>query len=291
MSDAPQPSPGGPRIQGLEDLSRLVAEVDQGRQKGTRARRPRRSLREATDLKAIYRGWRDRLVGTPERRARTRRWTLRVGPPLVLAIGVGLFLAFKPPSKPDFERDNLRRVLDYALLTDQFNRLPVEERIRLVGQLAQRFQNMSSGDSALMAAFAAGIAGKAREQVEQNASRLMIDLWDKYAVDYARVPVEERGAFLERALLEMTRLGEAFGARPDTRSDQERLAEARRQAQRDEQNLREGRNAPPARAQGRIIHFLRENVASHAAPAQRARGQLMLRDMTLYLRGEGIGRP
>jgi hypothetical protein len=149
-----------------------------------------------------------------------------------------------------------------------------------------RLKNMSAGDSTMMAAFAAGIAGSARKQIEENASRLAIDMWDKYARQYATVKPEDKGAFLDQTFLEFTKMMEAIGGEPRNISDADRLAEAQRQAKRDEEKLRSGKDAPPSRVMGRMFTYMRENVGGHASIAQKTRGQQMMGDMVKRLRGE-----
>ncbi|MEO0483475.1 MAG: hypothetical protein AAF138_07595 [Planctomycetota bacterium] len=82
-----------------------------------------------------------------------------------LVLALVLWLALRGPSKPNFEIADLDDVLGFALLEDSFNDLPVEERIELVGTMVGRFQSMDAGDSVLLAAFAAGVTGEAREQL------------------------------------------------------------------------------------------------------------------------------
>jgi len=147
---------------------------------------------------------------------------------------------------------------------------------------------MSGGDSAIMAAFAAGIAGSARKQIEENATRLAIDVWDKYARDYPKVKAEDRGAFLDSTFIEFTKMMETIGGRPSDKSDTDRLNEARAQAKRDEERIRSGKDQPPPQALGRIFTFMRENVGGHASIAQKTRGQQMMRDMVRRLRGDDL---
>jgi hypothetical protein len=219
------------------------------------------------------------------------RWG-RVGvvgvPVLIVLILLGVYV-LGPMWRPDYKKGNLKRVFSYTLLTDQFNRLPVEERLRLLGQLVERLKGISAGDSALMAAFAAGIAGSAREQLEKNASRLAIDVWDKYAIDYKDVEATDRDAFLDRAFVEFTKLMEAVGGRVREISDAERLAEGRRQARADVEMMKER----GVRAEGvvNMLNFLQENVVVHASPQEQNRGLLMMRDMTLRLRGASVNGP
>jgi hypothetical protein len=229
---------------------------------------------------------RDYFTGTDERRRVWKKRSLVFGPPLLVALAVGAWLVFGPPRKPDYRRDNLKKVFNYTLLTDQFNNLPVEERLRLIGLLVERMKSMSSGDSALMAAFAAGIAGQAREQLEKNAARLAIDVWDSYAARYADVPPDDRGAYLDHAFIEFTKMMETMGGRTRDISDEERLAEGHRQAERDKKEFTRG-GAPPGRALGRLFMFMNDDMGSHASPSQRARGEVMMMDMIRRMRGPG----
>jgi hypothetical protein len=137
-----------------------------------------------------------------------------------------------------------------------------------------------------MAAFAAGIAGSARKQIEENISLLAIDVWDKYAREYATVKPEDRGAFLDHAFIEFTKMMETVAGQPGRMSDSERLSQAREQATRDAERFRS--EQPPPVALGRMFTFMRENVGSHASVAQKTRGQQMMRDMVRRIRGDDL---
>lgn len=233
---------------------------------------------------------RDRYAGTPAQRATLRKRAIIIGPIAAVVLGVGAWLVFRPMPQPDYERGNLRRVFSFTLLSDEFNRLPVQQRLDLIKVLVDRVKNMSASESALMAAFAAGISGAAREQVEENVSKLGIDMWYEYSRGYAEVPLEDRDAYLDRVFLEMSRTLEAVGGLSNDDSDAERLAEARAQAQRDMKVMRDGRG-PSTGAMTRVYTILRDDVASHASAAQKSRGQLMMRDMVRRMRGESVRNP
>jgi len=247
-----------------------------------------RRFRRSPSVREVWSGIAYRLTGTPARRVRTLKWVKWGGPVVFLGVSVLLYFILRPVPQPDYRKARLDRVLNYTLLTDEFNRLPVEKRLELIGQLVDRLKNMSGGDSMLMAAFAAGIEGAVRKQIEENGARLMIDVWDKYAKDYAHVNPEDRGAYLDNAFLEFTRMAETIGGRPSEKSDAERLAEGRAQAKRDEERLRSGKDQPPPEAFGRMFTFMRENVGSHASVAQKTRGQQMMRDMVRRMRGDDL---
>jgi hypothetical protein len=152
---------------------------------------------------------------------------------------------------------------------------------------------MSAGDSVLLAAFASGIAGSARQQLEQNVARLMVDGWDLKAKDYDKVAPEDRGAYLELAMVDYMKMMEAVAGRPREVSDQERVAEMRRQIERDRAAMRREENRPEAGEIGTVMGFINTSVGGYATPAQRARGAQMMRDMARHMRGQDIdtGKP
>lgn len=246
-------------------------------------------FRRAPDVRDLIDALRNRLAGSPQRRAAFLRRLAIFGPIAAMLLGGAAWWVFGPVSKPDYTRDNLKRVFNYTLLTDKFNDLPIEERMKLIGQLVDRLKHMSAGDSTLMAAFAVGIAGAARDQIEKNASRLAIDLWDRNAQQYRDVKPEDRGAFLDKAAIDFVRMMEGFDGRPSTKSDTQLLDEMHQQAQRDMRDLKDPNRRPPPQAIGRLFTFMNGNVGSHATPDQRSAGQLMMRDMVRRMRGQDVG--
>ncbi len=205
---------------------------------------------------------------------------------ILLAILVGLYLWLRPVPQPDFEDDPIDDLLNYTLLTDEFNNLPVDERLELLRELIDRLKTMSGDDSAMMAAFAASIdTDKLRKQIEENASRLALDVWDKFALDYQQVPPDARGAYLDDVFLDMSRLMETVAGVQSDKTDEQRLKEARDQARRDQDRLESGRG-PTAGQLARMADFMRNRVGSRAAPQQQARGMQLMRDMTRHLRGQ-----
>ena len=210
---------------------------------------------------------------------------------LIVLVGgsVGSYFAFRPVPKPDYMTAGLDDVFNFTLLTDEFNKLPIEERLALMGMLVKRLQSMSAGDSMLLAAFASGVGGAAREQIEKNASRLAIDAWDMYAVKYTDVPEDERAEFLENVFIEFTKTMEvAVDGKPQDMTDEERLAGMERQVERDRERLRDQDRQPTGEELGRFFGFMNNNLGGRANAQQRARGQQMLRDMTRHFRGQDI---
>lgn len=254
--------------------------------------RPRGTPLHVRAIAELKRRW-EAIAGDPARKARLILAARILGAVLLVGAGVGAYFVFRPVPKPDYMNDDLDSVLGYTLLTDEFNRLPVDERLRLIGQLIQRFKSLDAGDSVLLAGFAAGIAGSAREQLMENASRLAVDAWDKYAKDYAKVDPAKEEEYLDDAFVQFTKMMEGVGGRVRDVSDEERLAEGRRQAKRDMDAMRDTKRGPSNEQLGRVFRMMNEDVGQHATTQQRMRGQQMMRDMTRRLRGQDIhtGKP
>ena len=216
---------------------------------------------------------------------RTRRWTLWV--PAVAAVLAGAWW-FWHVRKPDVEKDPFDDVLNYAFLTEDFNRLPVEERLKYIKETIAKFKSAGSGDSALIASFAAGIAGQAREQLMKNIVRLGTDILDRHAVGYEKAKTkEEKDKLLDAAIVDLAKLGEDLGGETKDKTDEQRIAEAERQAKRDKDMLAKMDPQMRGRMAGAMLGFMMGNVADKMAPQQRARTGELMRDMTIKLRGEG----
>ena len=212
---------------------------------------------------------------------------------LALILGVGAFFHFRKVPQPDYATAPMDDVLSYTLLSDEFNNLPVDKRLELLKDLIDRLKTMSADDSSMMAAFAASIdTDKLRKQLEENASHLALDVWDKFALDYQNVPTDNRDAYLDKTLLEMTNLMETVGGVTDKRTDEEKIAEARKQAKRDQQMLAKG-EGPTAGQLARMADLMRNRVGQHSSPQQQQRGMQLMRDMTRHLRDQDpvTGKP
>jgi hypothetical protein len=219
---------------------------------------------------------------------------LRVGIGVaVIGMGVGSYFALRPVPQPDYMTDGMDDIFNYTLLTDEFNNLPIEERMKLIGQLVKRLKSMSGGDSMLMASFAAGIAGSARKQIEENVSLLAVDMWDKYAKDYTKVPDSERTEYLEATFVEFTKTFEALLGDVNEKSDEQRLADVRKQSDRDRKRMADPNRQPRGEELSNTFRFLDSNVGGNASPEQRSRGAVMLRDMARHFRGQDVstGKP
>lgn len=234
------------------------------------------------------------LSGTHARAQRTKRTLVVGGAALLLGAGITAFMVLRPVPRPDYETAGLDELFNYTLLTDEFNRLPVEERVRLISQLIQRLKNMKPSESLLLASFAAGIEASARDQVEENASRLAVDAWDMFAKDYAGVTDEDRERYLEGTFVEFAKMMElATEGKPRDVSDEDRVNEMRAQVQSDMKDIKDPENRPDNEQLAGFLGFMNNKVASRATAQQRTRGQQMLRDMTRHFRGQDIatGKP
>lgn len=199
--------------------------------------------------------------------------------------GAFAWSAFRPVHAPDFTADPLGDVLGFALLDADFSRLPVEQRLRLALDLARRLRSMTAGDSAVLAAFAAGISGKAREQLEANVRTLGMDLMASYGEKYAATPDAEKEKYLESVAVEWMKLSEQLTGEERNLTDAERLQEMKDRAERDaERGRRTDRGLRATNVTG-LFRMIQSDISRYSGPNQRAGTQRFLRDMTRTLRG------
>lgn len=200
-----------------------------------------------------------------------------------IGVAVGTYFVFRPMPKPDFSTANVDVLFNYTLLTDEFNKLPIEQRLELIGELVQRLKSIDADQSLLMAAFAAQISGEVRTQFEKNASLLAVDLFDQYAEDYnTGASPEDRDAYVENTFIEFQKTLEKIAGEERNVSDEERLIEGRRQAQRDLEFVQSGRM--PLENTVRMITFLNNGVGQHASGHQKIRINGMISQMVKTLR-------
>ncbi len=202
---------------------------------------------------------------------------------------LGAWLVFRPVPQPDYESGGLDTLFHYTLLTDEFNRLPIDERIELIGQLVSRLQGMDGSDSVLIAAFAASITGEARDQLIENASRVMVDLTDRAAAGYNPGGTEEeRTAYIESSVVEMMRAMRTMAGETDDISDEELLNDARDQAARDADAFSDG--GVTADQLGQMSGFLTRTMGGSSSTQQKLRMARFGRDMSRTLRQQGAER-
>lgn len=225
---------------------------------------------------------------------RAARRTLVASASLLVAAGavVGVVTVL-PARTPDYASAELDTIFDYTLLSEDFNKLPVQERVRLIGELTTRLRNMDTGESVLLAGFAAQIAGPARDQLVRNGSKLMADLTDDAAQRYdPGAPVREREAFLKQAAVDfMTAMETMTGefANADDTPPEERFQQMQAQAQRDMAAGERGDFS--AQDSGRIVAFVNTTIGRNTSAAQKARMSVFARDLTRVLRGQELSGP
>ena len=263
----------------MDDLDRVAAPA--------KSSAPREPL--GTRLRARLTDWWDGRMSSPGK----KKTTYAGGAVLLLAVVGGAYLALRPVPMPDYDTDPIDEVFNFTLLTDEFNALPVEKRVELIGKIVGRIKTMGAGDSAMLAAFAAGIMGQAREQLQANATRLVIDLWDKSALEYAKVPPDKQGEYVDKLVVDLIKTTELIGGQARDVDDATRLADAKKQAQRDVAMLSDPKKAPSGTEFARMWVFMDRTVGSQASGGERARGQQLMRDMTRRLRGQDVhtGKP
>lgn len=251
---------------------------------------PRATLRERLNRACERRAaaWKAWVDAAPGRRAAVRRAGAALAVVVVLGAGVGGYFALRPTPVPDYAKDPFDDVLDFTLLTDGFNDLPIEERLRLLKDLVKRFDSMDGSESEMVAAFAAGISGKARKQLEKNASRLVMDVLDREALEYEKAPPEERGKAAEHAFVSLYRTMDALDGKDTTMSDEEIVEQGKEEARKGREWIQKQDRQRLGRDTGRMMLSLKDTVASKTSAQERGRTTLLMRDMTRQMRGEPI---
>ncbi|TVQ33164.1 MAG: hypothetical protein EA376_03670 [Phycisphaeraceae bacterium] len=235
-------------------------------------------------------------VKDPAAARRRTRFAQMLGGAMALSGAlVGASLAwseFKPIRPPDVFNDPFDNVLAFALLDKDFNKLPIERRIELLKEMAERFRSLDAGDSALMAAFAAGIGGKARAQLQENLQVLAMDMTEMFAMKYAQAPADQKEEALEAALVEMfTLMQELSPVEGEQRDAAETLERIRERSQRRAENRAgDGGGAMQSAEVGRMIDWIQGDGNQNSSPGERARVTRFMRDTVRYMRGQDINK-
>ncbi len=224
-------------------------------------------------------------------RKRSRTDLARGGVIAALGLAAGVAIAASRPAPVVYDAnrpDPFGGSLSSVVFEDEFNRLPVEERLDIIRELLDRMRSMDSGSSAMLAAFAAGIKNEARQQLEKNARTLMIDFMDMHAQRYAGADAKDREKMLDESLRDMVTLQrELFGMEADEDGVDEGVERARRDAAREQERAAANRERLSG---GEAAGFMRwaQNESEDSSPNQRARVTLFMRDMTRHLRGQDL---
>lgn len=236
-----------------------------------------------------------KLELTARQRWLGKRIGAMAGLTVVLVGGLWAIMAMAPRPEPDYLNDDMTELLDFTLLSDDFNNLPIERRMELLRDLVQRIKTLSGEDSTAMAAFAATIKKEMRRQMERNIKRLAADTIDIYASDYAKVEAGNQHAFLDDAIINFTEMMEEIAGEesPLPRDPDERLTAIKAQAKRDEAQMREDTSRPTAQRVARFFEFIHNDQENISNPVQRGRNAKFMRDMTRHLRGQdtSTGKP
>lgn len=209
---------------------------------------------------------------------------------LLLAIGGWFtYLALRPIAVPDTEQDDIEDILDFTMLSDQFNRLPLKERLDLLKGVVSRLKGMGDGDSGLMAAFAAGLTSEALDQLRKNGERLMVDLWDSFSEQYEHVPAADRESFLDGAFLDMIRMAEDIGGFNLKQDESKQLSDAKNQSKRDMERARQGAGTPMQRnLVNRLVTDMQSRFVPITSVKQRDRMTRFSRDFVRHMRNQDL---
>lgn len=223
-------------------------------------------------------GWVSRRLPT----VAARRVAMSVG---VMAIAGGVAYGaamLMPRSEPDVFADDLADVLDYTLVSEEFNKLPIEQRLKLLQEVIARLKGSDSQDSAMVAAFAAGLTGPMRAQLMRNAEKLAVDVWDKFASEYAKVPPADRDAYLDKAFIDFTNMMEDIAGLDTGVDEGQRMDRARRDMQRGTP-----RDVPPMNAgqAAGLVQWMNDRAGKYTTPMQQANMASFARDMSRRMTG------
>ncbi len=211
---------------------------------------------------------------------------------LLLALPLYWWFAVRwkpPPSIFDAPVDD---VLGYLAL-DDFNKLPLDERLKFMMDFAGRFRGMEAGDSAAMAGFMAGVTGPAREQMTKNARQLAKDVLADGSKRYLALPAAERAKFLDQWLVEWERrMRLVTRGNEGKESDADRLKKIKDDVKRSEdrrtKRMADGRDGmPDLEGEGAVafMDFWQQEVESTASPAEQGQIGRFLEDMRKHLSG------
>ncbi len=217
---------------------------------------------------------------------RKRLAKIAVGLLVAILVCVGLFWnATRLRLPPSIFGTPIDNTLSYLTLKD-FSKLPLEERIRFMMELAERFRSLKPSESAAMAAFLAGVAGPAREQLRNNVKTIAKDVLVQGAQDYMALAPAKRGAFLDEWMIKWQRkMEKVTTGKDDTKTDAERLDAMRDQGQRNEerQNRMTGGGSLSDRSANGFLDFWQGEIQGSSTPREQGQITKFLDDMRMRL--------
>lgn len=203
---------------------------------------------------------------------------------LLWAAGYWWFVArWRPP--PSIFDSPVSDVLGYLAL-DDFNELPLTERLRFLTEFADRFRGMSQSDSAIMSGFMAGLAGPAREQLTENARQLAKDILAEGASTYVNLPEAARAAFLDRWIVDWMKTGERIATgEVEEKPDGERLKEIKEDAREDATRKRDPNRLPLLndRSATRFLDFWSSDVEKSSSPKEQGQITRFMEDLRKHV--------
>lgn len=215
-----------------------------------------------------------------ERFGGRNRWRSIAALALLAIVCVSVYwwgwIRWKPP--PSIFDTPVDDVLGYLAL-DDFNKLPLDERMRFLMDLATRFRDMDSSDSATMAGFFAGLTGPVRQQLTQNVRVLARDILAQGASGY--FSAANKGEYIDKWVVDWMKMGEKLATGKEReRSDKERIEGIRRQAKRNDTRFGEG--TTPALTEDNALDFVsfwQKEVEVTASPKQQGQIARFLDDV------------
>jgi len=205
---------------------------------------------------------------------RDRRRIVQIGAVLLIAIACAVALmmllgsARRPPSIFDSPVDD---VLSF-LAVEEFSKLPLNERLEFLAEVIERFSDMDQSDSAVAAAFLAGLAGPAREQLRDNvrvlARDVLVDAADRY---FSLDSDDARSAFLDEWLVGWARLGAKVTGEELKQTDQQILTDMHRQAGRDNEQAIRNPIAPTEGNAWLFMDYWESEVGSVSTPGEQSK--------------------
>ncbi|MEI6878058.1 MAG: hypothetical protein WCL33_03360 [Planctomycetota bacterium] len=199
---------------------------------------------------------------------------------LIVSCGVWWWVSIRwrpPPSIFDTPVDD---VLGYLAL-DDFNELSLEERMRFLLDLSNRFRGMESSDSAAMAGFFAGVTGPARKQMTQNVRILARDILVQGASGYFDAAPSDQGKYIDDWVVNWTKMGEKITTGKESdETDKERIDKIKSQSDRTEARMKE-REVPSLTEDGALgfMSIWQKEVEVTASPKQQGQISRFLQDV------------
>jgi hypothetical protein len=187
---------------------------------------------------------------------------------IIIAIAAGIWLGLdriprKPPSIFDTAVDD---VFSY-LAEEDFSKLSIEERMKFLADLMQRFKSFSQADSAVASAFFAGLTGPTSERMMNNARVLGKDVLVEGAQQFLTLTDEkDRDAFIDAWLIKWVRFADGATGEVKGMSDKEILDRFTRQGRRD---LERGIEIDADMAQ-QVVDFWERDIGSVASPREQS---------------------